>query len=276
MFNIKLYCSLFAAVFLFSCVGRQAIYTSPFNGISSPYRTTPLHSDSVKSASYFNGGISFGGANDRDADSKFSLSADLSRSHNFGNFQAHYGGGLTAGSYGMKRYDSFDVNSTVDHEYLNARSKAYFFGGANFDGGINLVKSTDNGEFRILGLETSLHHEFGNYLKLREEMPDSVATVVIRDKFFGTAGLYTEFVVRANRSLWGGKFGYGTVIGSKYHHFDFADSYFIARTLNYRYFNICFQLTQDKWTLYSQINLAEKGHSMLFGFNYRIGASSKL
>lgn len=265
--RIFLFCSSF---FLFSCIGRQAYYVSPFNGITNPYHTIPMHQDSVKSATYFNSAISVGGTNEGKTDPVYSLTTNISRSNNFSIFQAHYGAGLTIGSYKMKSYDSTGNNNTVNYSVINQHAGNYFFGGGGFDGGINFVTGSENFEWRIIGAETSLRQEFGNYVHVRNHIPDSAATVVVRNRFFGTVGLFTEIVTKGHTSQTGFKLGWGTVTGSDYHNFNFTDSYFASNPPRFDYFLFNVNTTTNRWTAYLQGNFAKKATSCFVGMNYRI------
>jgi hypothetical protein len=270
MLKAKLVLFSFIAVSFFSCIGRQAYYVSPFNGINTPYHSVPMHSDSVKSASYFNASITAGGANEGETDPKYSLSTDLSRSHNFGIFQAYYAGGLTIGSYRIKPYDSTGNNSTVNYQIINQNRGTYFFGGGGFDGGINIVTGSENFEWRIFGLETSLRQEFGEFAKVRERMPDSAATVIVRNRFFGTLGLFTEIVDRGRNGSTGFKLGWGKVLGSDYNNFNLKDAYFADNPLRFGYLILNAHTSKERWTYYLQANLAKKAGSLMLGMNYRI------
>lgn len=260
------------SICFFSCIGRQAYYVSPFNGITNQYHTIPMRSDSVKSASYANATISIGGANEGETDPVFSLTTDLSRSHNFGVLQAYYGAGISIGSYKIKPYDSLGNNNTVNYRIINQNKGNYFFGGGTFDGGINFVASFDDFEWRVFGAETSLRQEFGDYVHARNKIPDSAATVVVRNRFYGTFGFFSEIVGRGRKSgsETGLKMGFGTVIGSDYHNFHFTDSYFADNPPRFGYFLFNVHHTTNKLTAYIQGNFAKKAANCLVGVNYRI------
>jgi hypothetical protein len=270
MLKIQTVLFSFISICFFSCIGRQAYYVSPFNGITNPYHTIPMHKDSLKSASYLNSVISIGGANEGLTDPVYSFTENVSRSHNFGMFQAYYGAGLTVGSYKIKPYDSLGNNSTVNYIIINQNKGNYFFGGGGFDGGIDFVTGSEKFEWRALGAEISLRQEFGNYVHARNKIPDSAATVVIRNRFFGTVGLFTEVVGRGRNTETGCKLGWGTVIGSDYHNFQFTDSYFADNPPRFGYFTLNVHTTANKWTGYIQGNFAKKASAFLIGMNYRI------
>lgn len=275
MLKIQNLLLFFISLCLFSCIGRQAYYVSPFNGITPAYHTVPMRSDSIKSAFYLNGALGTGGANEGLTDTKFLGTVDISQSHNFGIFQAYYSLGFTAGSYKLKPYDSVGNNKTVNYRIINQNTGTYFFGGPGFDGGINLVSAGRKSEWRIFGVETSLRQEIGQYGKVRDGIPDSAATVVIRNRFFGTVGIFTDIVAKTSTGPLGFKFGWGTVLGNTYHHFTFKDSYFSQNPPFFGYFNFTVHLSSNKWTGYIQSNAAKKAATFIIGANYRIGKCKK-
>ena len=251
-------------------IGRQAFYVSPLNGLTNQYRSVPLKKDSVLSASYLNASLSGGGDNEGGTDSKYSFNIGFSRSHNLGSFQARYGTGLTLGSYQVKPYDSIGNNETVDYRIINQNAGNYFFGAGMIDGAINFVHPTNRGEWRVIGLETTLASEFGSDLDLRKRFPDTAATLVIRDPFYGAAGLFTEFVNRSGESLYGFKFGYGISLGSAYNNHHIPDAYYITEVVRFRYVSMAFHLTKERWTGFFQTVFAGKSNNALLGMNSRL------
>lgn len=262
---------LLSAIFLTGCIGRQAYYVSPFNGLNNPYHTIPLQADSTRSAFYANGSLSWGTANDLRADKSFAGGLNFSHSLNFGSFQARYGVGITGGSYRVDTFELSGNNETVNPSVINAVAGKKGFSGVGFDGGINFVVPMRNGEWRALGLETSVRREFGNYSAFRKNLPDSAATVIVRSDTYGTIGGYTEILTQSNLTTYGFKVGAGTVIGKNYRKRGILDSDIGPRPLLYNYLDITFHLSQGKWTGYLQYNDATKARVFMVGANYRLG-----
>jgi hypothetical protein len=272
MLKSKTFIFLSASLFLFSCIGRQAYYVNPFNGITAPYRTVPMKSDSIAHVNYLNFGFSNGHANDWYNDHKISGSVSFSRSHNFGIFQAHYGAGMTAGSYRVSRFDSNNTNSSVDYKIINQNAGNYFFGGWSFDGGMNLVSASEYFEWRVIGVETSLRHEFGDYRRFRERLPDTAATLILRNPDLGTLGMFTEFVFRnKDGSRIGLKFDYGGVLGSSYHSYYLRDTYFYKNHVHFNYLGMSLSWTKNALTGYLSGDFAGKSRNCFLGFNIRLG-----
>ena len=270
MLRIQSFFFLIISLCFFSCIGRQAYYVSPFNGITSPYHSVPMHTDSIKSASYVNAALSIGGANEGLSDTKFSFMTDFSRGQNFGILQCYYGGGLTIGSYKLKPYDSIGNNKTVDYRIINKNTGTYFFGGGGIDAGINFVTGSGGSEWRVFGIEGSLRNEFGRYQDVRDRIPDSAATIVIRNRLFGTAGIFTEVTGRSERTETGAKLGLGTVVGNNYHNFNFKDSYFDQTSIFFGYLSLTVHVTSNRWTGYFQSTFAKKAANASIGMNYRL------
>ncbi|MEJ7911919.1 MAG: hypothetical protein WKF70_02105 [Chitinophagaceae bacterium] len=263
---------LVSIVLLTGCIGRQAFFVSPFNGINNPYHSIPTKKDSLPSAFYVNGALAWGNANDNAGDKVFAAYTNLSQGLNFGKFQAFYGIGIGAGSYRVDTYGrEEDLNETVNAEVIDANAGRKTFGGYGFDGGINYTISGRNNEWRMLGVEMSLRKEYGQYLSFRERLPPGSATVNIRNAMYGTAGAYTEFIHHALHFDYGFKVGVGRVLNSNYHRGKIRDSYFIDYNILYNYFDIDFHVTKHRWTGYIQYNDACKASVFMMGANYRLG-----
>ena len=242
---------------LTGCVGRQAFYVSPYNGLNNPYHTIPVKKDSTTSAFYINGALAFGSANDYATDRVFAANATVSHSLNFGNFQAFYGLGFSAGSYKVDRFDEQGNNETVDPDVINANAGKKSFSGYGFDGGINYVMPFRNGEWRIIGFETSLRKESGGYLNFRETLPSTAATLIISKDFYGTAGGFSEIIGYSKDMTYGFKFGFGSVLGREYHVRSIRDSDITGNgRLSYHYVNVALHFSKQKWTGFAQLNQA--------------------
>jgi hypothetical protein len=331
---------------LSGCYVRQAFYSSPFNGNNNSYQTIPMQSDSVPSACYANATYIVGNANDAQTDQVYAFQTAISGSHNFGHFQAFYGGNLTLGSYHMGRWDTLGsfggfyggrYGPPSAYATLNGYSGGRYFGGMGFGGGMNLVTTfrshprqirpedtiavskigsqrinqRDTGkigwrrfdprnfdprfrnndpriqerrrrlsesvgrvhvvEWRIIGFETSMTHEFGDYLQFRKQMPDSAATLIVRNSFFATFGLTTELVRKIRDGQIGWKFASGWALGSSYNFLEIHDNASGTNLGGYGYFSFSFHYTVDRYTAFFQVISATKATGIHFGLNYQIG-----
>lgn len=248
-----------------SCIQyRNAYYASPINGLSNAYTTVPLHADSIKFAYYLNSLISVGGANDWGHDNSFSFQTALTGTNNVRHFQAFYGVGFLLGNYEMNPFDSFRNDRTVKPTVLNQYVGKKFFGGIGINGGANVVGTFPHGSSEVrAGIETSVYKEFGHYLKIRKQLPDSAATYIITSDLFCTLGGHIELVPKMKWGTLAFKSSWGTVLGHPYHSSKGA--------LDYVYYNISLAPTIKRWTPYLQANFATMSDNVLLGVNYRLG-----
>lgn len=252
------------------CIGRQAFYVSPFNGANNPYHTIPLKHDSIQSAFYINALLTRGAANDNKGDIIFAGYSNISQSLNFGDFQAFYGIGFSLGSYNVDRFESTGNNATVDPVAINANAGNKAFSGYGFDGGINFTIPFKNGEWRAIGIETSLRKEFGDYLAFRKGLPNTAATLIIRNDSYVTAGGYSDIIGYSGDVAYGLKLGFGSVLNKEYKQF-ILDSDVVRSYVKYNYANVTFHVSKKKWTGFLQFNEGGKASNILLGSNYRLG-----
>jgi hypothetical protein len=263
--------SIIFLLLLQSCVGRQAFYMSPFNGLTGTYHTVPMLRDSVRSATYASAVFSSGSANDNGSDRVLAFRAGLSRSHSFGRFGAWYGASFIAGNYEVSTFDSFFNNNTVRYKIINQLAGRKAFTGGSLDGGLHFIVPGKKGEWRVLGVEGSYAREYGDYLHFRQVLPDSAATIISRDPNFGTLGGYTEYVGRSGDFQIGMKVAFGTVLGRIYHPSSVADTYILDDEISFNYTNLTFHLSSGKWTGFLQGNFAGKATHFVAGTNFRLG-----
>ncbi|MDP4217740.1 MAG: hypothetical protein Q8927_16180 [Bacteroidota bacterium] len=262
-----------------ACTTPQAFYSSPFNGNNGDYQTIPLVSDSVRSATYASIALWSGNANTHGHDYYNAFHMGISRSHNLGVIQAWYGATVTWGGFTLGHWDTtgasnnssginFGPHPVKAVNYLNSLVGTYYFGGEGFNGGMNAVMPFDGGEWRFIGFETSLNHEIGNYLTVRQNMPDTVATLDVRSDFFGTLGLTTELVRKTNTGQFGWRWGVGWAMGRNYNFLNIADNG--THVGGYGYIDFAFHWTLHRYTGFFLINTATKANAFHLGFNIRL------
>ncbi len=250
-----------------SCIESSYFY-SPNNASSNPYHPIPLKSDSLKVATYINALFTLGGANEGWRDGVYSFRGGIHRSNNFENFQAYYGLNLSLGVYNMAGY----YNSNNYYYDTNYNASNYFFGSYGFNGGINVVVPTRHGgEWRVIGLETSVQKEFGNYYKFRKNLPDSVADVIFKKNVTGTAGIFSDII---GKSRHGAEFGYKISFGfmlnpeSDYTHF-YNPNNIVNPVI---YFSHTLHFSKGKVGGFVQLNFSNAyAGNVQFGINYRLG-----
>jgi hypothetical protein len=256
---------------------QHAYYISPLNGNNVRYQPLPLLQDSSHTAIYT--GVSFftGSANEQGTDYFTGGRLSLSAAHHYGMFQFYYGIDGTLGSYSLGRWDSGYTNTLFPlrtappfySELLNSYSGPRTFGSAGFQAGIDAAVPVPGGEWRFLGLESSLHREFGDYLSFRKELPDSLASLNIRNPFFGTFGITSEMIGRTRHGEFGFRAAYGWMLGKSYRDPGVYDDVG-AHYLHYRYFTFSLHYTYERYTGFMLLNAATKASSFQLGLQYRL------
>src|ERR1043166_1024500 len=147
-----------------SCIHQKAYFASAVNAMNNPYRTIPLQSDSMRSAFYVSAVFSDAATNDWGHDYSYAFQTNFSASHNFKNVQAYYGAGFMMGEYKLNTYYPEGSDPSVDAPILNNYAGKISFGAIGFNGGMDVViPLRGGGEWRVIGLETSVYREFGDY-----------------------------------------------------------------------------------------------------------------
>jgi hypothetical protein len=256
---------------------QQAYFTSPLNGYANDYHPLPLLKDSAHTALYVSGNFLTGVANVRARDEVNAFRGAFTVAHHGAFFQAYYGGGLTLGSYNMKKWDSGYTSTPYwqapppeyDANILNSHAGPKFFGAASFHAGFNLVIAGGDVEWRAIGLETTLNHEFGSYLSVRKGLPDTAATLIARRPFYGTFGVSSELIISGAHGELGARIAGGPVFGDPYSDPKIYDN--ASRSdLRYWYLTMTSHYTQGRYTGYTQLNLAAKAVSFSLGLHYRL------
>ena len=274
---------LAATAFMTGCAEQyhaQAIYVSPFNGNTGEYHALPLLADSQKNAFYAGAAVFGGSGNVNRQDALAGGNVSLYWAHLFGRFQCYSGLGLSLGNYNARRWDSNTnylppMSQPAHAAELNTYTGHHFFGGMGVSGGINYVIPLGGGsEWRIIGVETDLHREFGAYHSFRTKLADSLTTLDIRDRLFGTAGVSTELVIKGDKGTLGFRVSRGWAIGAPYRDPKVYDSIWL-RPLQYRYVNVTTQCTVRRYTFYFQIDGGTKFVTSRFGIAYRLTRSRR-
>ena len=277
---------------------RHAYYLSPTNASSHPYHAIPMKNDSLKSAWYGSVLYSTGTSNDLGNDNLWSFEARIHRSHNFSIFQAYYGLNVVMGNYDVSDYyranydyrgGLFGIYPTYFDTTYHIQKSSDFYGTYGFSGGINFVIPFDNrrggsGEWRALGLETSVQQEFGNYLQFRKTLPDTVADVIFRKSVTGSWGIYTEIVGKNRHNTeFGFRIAYGRMFNPK-SNFS-VQTYFannnsvidnsIPISFPLAYLSMAFHVTKSQITGFFQLTGGTYSTCFQTGVNYRIGKGKK-
>lgn len=259
-------------------IRQQAYYVSPFNGNNNEYLTLPTHRDTTHSALYASLSFSTGHANDFHTDHFWSAHTGIYAAHQVGLVQFYYGLNLDLGTYAMGQWavdtapPTYYGRANTDLPYaanLNTYSGSHFFGGAGFRGGFDCSLPLGGAEWRFMGVETSITREFGNYLAVRKEMADSIATLINRDPLFTTIGLTSELVIYGPQGEGGVRIAYGWALGNRYSNPGVFDNE-SGKFLHFTYFNCSFHCTYRRLTGFIQMNEATKAFGGVAGVNYRL------
>jgi hypothetical protein len=252
-----------------SCTS-YAYYQSPLQANAYGYKSIPTNTDSIRSATYVQGGISLGGANVYYQDGNNSFMAGLHRSHNFGRFQAYYGIRGVLGSY---RIDSVH-NSTgrlfhndyLDEDLINANAKNKFYGAAGAFGALNYLSDTRWGEWRILGAELAWDKEFGEYLDFRKILRDTSANIIERRNDFLALAISTDFVFTVPN----GSLGIKLSLVNSLRNIHGYNEHSMPMTLSSGYLSNTFHYQHKKLTGFMQLNMGTYAIMFLTGANYRL------
>jgi hypothetical protein len=282
--RLMLYAAI-ACMLLPGCVSRIFLQ-SPMHGHSSSYKARPMLTDSLPSATYFSGHVSFGGVNSGHQDVILSGTASIHRAHTFKIWQAYYGANIIAGNYRINpSYDEYQQNpqkgytSSYDskHSYSSGNR---FFGAAGATGGFNLLIPINNkyeqGEWRAIGAEFNYHREFGDYYPFRKQLSDTVASFVERRDYHFTWSIFSEILVRSRKKhIFGMKIAYvrnGLPIRTDLKKPQDIDYYLVQNDyLRAGYMSTTLHLTRGKRTYSGQLNLGTKLILLQAGLNYRLG-----
>jgi hypothetical protein len=269
MFKIPSWLLLVLVCFASSCAFQHSYFLSPLDINSHPYQNIPPHRDSTKSAFYAAMSFGEGISNYMSRDHLFLFNGNIHRGQNFGHFQAYYGAGLSLGNYHVSNYSlGYVIGNPIRDTTINYNTASdQSFGAIGVNGGINyVIPLPRGGEWRAIGIETSLQKEFGSYLNFRKSMVDSNFDILATYSLTKTIGLSTEFIwVRKS----GTELGYKMALGGT-----------IVNSNNYlgdnrgdvpMYFSHTFHMTKGNITGYCQINFGDHTDSFQFGVNYRLG-----
>ena len=242
----------------------ESYFQSPLQGNATSYKAIPRQADSLSSATYINGTIFGGGANELINDNFCGFTGTIHRAHNFGMFQGFYG---ITGSAGIYQTDDRKDRKVRD-QYIRTiiPFKNHFFGSLGATSGINIVMPFKNGEWRAVGVEGSWQKEFGNYYQFRRSLPDSNAVFIERRNYYATWGISSEVLGKVSKHI---TLGYKAAyiasfrpIESTAHDGEYLYPAYFCQTIH---------LATDRFNANAQLNIGTYVFGMQLGFGYRIG-----
>lgn len=245
----------------FCCTGcvTSAYLQSPMHANTNLYKSVPLHSDSIRSATYAGGTFAIGSANDGLSDNAFNFSASIHQAHNFSIFQGYYGLTGAGGTYFL---------GNGSGRYTGGKFFAYW----EASGGLNVAIPLNNVELRV-GSELSYAREYGDYLKYRKNLSDSTVNINYSNNHHLTLGAFVDLLIKMRN---GNVMGFKVSPGINLYHYKLTESaYFDADRRSYKrrgyYFMHCFHYQRGKVTSFVQIQHGFYAFSGQAGVNIRLG-----
>lgn len=262
-----------ASILLCSC--NHYAYVSPVNGSTTSYHTIPVKNANVASAVYANLNMQAGKANERLNDNTFNIQANAYRTNQLGYFQLHYGGGLTVGAYNVSTIPDSTGFWNYFHgvHYINERAGSKFFGTGNIQAGINLClpfsDRPGDGEWR-LGINSSLHREFGSYLSFRQGLNTDSVTGVAKSNWLSTVAVSSDLVFKAGEGYCGWMAELGYLMGNDYRDTDFSKEGTGGAPSRYKYVTNTLHYTLHRITGYAQTTWGPQVASFHVGINVQL------
>ena len=272
IYGLKSILYVFFLILIFSLLGCKIpsldTFFNPAHGTNHSYKAIPLRSDSIHSAIYVSSLLSSGSNTPNDG--IIALQPEIYRAHVFNHFQAYYGGTVGWGLYKIRRYKDPDYLLNSKQRFLNKNSGWKFFGTYGLDAGFNFVIGGKGlGEWRILGIEGSIQREYGQYYRLRQTFPDSIADLFTRKASYPFLAVTSEIVGKNRYGSSGYKIAYcswlqnlnmlqGTVKNKNQYRFP---KHYLANTLF---------TTRKRSTHYLQLNFGMSILILNYGFIYNL------
>lgn len=267
--------------FITGCHTYTATYTHPLYGSSTPYKTMPLKSDSLRSALYGSASLTNGNNNDLLRDRHFHLSGNLYQARQFSFFHIYYGANINAGSYKVKPYEHEDPlrGFRIDTAIINSMAGSKFFGAWGLNAGFTFTIPHHKigrygGEWRVLGIHASFQNEFGDYLQFRRQLDETAVTKLMDNNRLNTLGISTEWVFKSagNKSL-SMLFQYNLLLGREYQYRIYSGRSKGKHQFNY--VSAVFHINAGGYSPFLQFNAGKEMLSANLGLNCRLAAFKK-
>lgn len=256
-------------ILLHSACIRKSVFRSPYTNLQNSYHVMPLLSDSNRSANYLSLASSHGFSNDDWTDGLVMAQIKYHHAVNLGNFQGFAGAHAHAGYYRISQtsyFDNYYNEPWQDSTYPGPTGKQ-FTGSVGINAGmVYTLAFGKRVEWRILGVEFSAGREFGDYLQVRKEIPDSVVTYIDKRNTPVTLGGFSELLFKPSNPKF--RFGYQLAIGSGIHKMN--NAFRNREQLITTYVNNTFHFTVNRYTGYVQARIGNYFGAAQLGFTYRL------
>jgi len=247
-------------IFLFSCIAVlfascSQVYSPALYHHDIAYQPKPTSFDTVKTANYVS--AAFGAYPSEDYNNTLvSGQINLSQGYVFNNFNLAYGAFGVFGDYQNGTGDKTKPSYFTDK----------FFGAVGGRMSANFFTTSDNVDFRFIGMEAAYSHEFGSYADYRKSVLNySQSNVYVdpRTDLF-TVGLTTEVIFhnRDNTLTHGIRGFLGTTLG----HNQLDDTYYSGDTPQEKFFLHIFPEASYFIKYKNYFGTAEIGNQFFFRF----------
>lgn len=179
--------SLLVIFFLAGCSPTLPKYGVANPGSASSYVAAPVFRDTTQNATYLSGQF-FSNTGHGYYPDELIYFGDLSlhRSHTGKNYNLSYGLYGFFGNYKVEKVDDYRGN--------------YSFFGSGFTGSINYNEDFHKVAWRVIGLQSSVYYEYGDYARFRQNAEEAdLINNLHPDPFRFYSGLTTEVIFKLDR-----------------------------------------------------------------------------
>lgn len=243
----------FSLLMLVSC---SHVYGPALYHQDIAYQPKPTSFDKASTATYASVGLNnYSGVNYTDF--LTSGQVNLSQGVRLDNFNIAYGAFGVFGDY------QYSGNKT-DANYFPDK----FFGAVGGRFSANAFITSDNVDFRFIGVEMAYSHEFGDYASYRQELLSRGGYFVDPRTNLYTVGLTTEVIFHSKKNN-GFQHGIRGFIGTTVGYNDLNDSYYANEDLNNRFFHYYFPKASYFVTFKNYFGTIEFGNNLFLRFGYK-------
>jgi hypothetical protein len=231
----------------------------------------PALSDEQTTASYLSGSVTSGASNEFLRDDfqlfqgKWHIAGKLGR-----NLQGYVGLHGSAGAYDISEtaFDLYDYDPVTGMpREFKGPTGTKFMGSLGSTAGLAIVLPLgDRVEWRVLGVESSYGHEFGDYYKIRRSLPDSAILLADRRNTHITLGGFTEWIFKSSNP--DKRIGVQLAMGSSLHRLRNEEK--VYNNLTPFYLHNTFHFTVRRTTGYIRISAGDYYAAFQSGVSFRL------
>lgn len=262
--------SLFLCLLFFCSCSPSTLFRSPYTNQQQTYHVMPALSDEQKTANYLSGSVTLGASNDFLTDDfqlfqgKWHIAGKLGK-----NLQGYIGLHGSAGAYDISenafnRYN-YDPVTGMPREFKGSTGTK-FIGSLGSTAGLAIVLPLgERVEWRVVGVESSYGHEFGDYYKTRRSLPDSAIHLADRRNTHVTLGGFTEWIFKSRNP--DRRIGVQLAMGSSLHRLRNETIFYSLAPF---YINNTFHFTVRRTTGYIRISAGDYYAAFQSGVSFRL------